>query len=102
MQSSGVPNVSVILIKKVYDICYNNVLKFTRQVEIEDFTSEKDYVVKLIFDSNFSILFLCPVEKLSKQTTWYSFDKKYSHKLEPIKPAPPVTRIRLPFNIFSC
>jgi cell division protein FtsI/penicillin-binding protein 2 len=35
---------------KEYEICYNNVLKFIRQVEIEDFNIEKDYIKELIFN----------------------------------------------------
>ena len=38
-----------------------------------------------------------PVAKLSKQTTLYFLDKKYSQRLDPIKPAPPVIKIVFSF-----
>lgn len=38
------------------------------------------------------MLFTFPVEKLSKQTTLYPWFNKYSQRLEPMKPAPPVTK----------
>ena len=39
-----------------------------------------------------------PVERLSKHVTKHPFFNKNSHKLEPIKPAPPVTNIFKPIN----
>ncbi len=41
---------------------------------------------------------LLPVAKLSRQTTLFPFSSKASHKFDPIKPAPPVTRIVLLLN----
>ena len=48
-----------------------------------------------VFDSKFSLL---PVEKLSRQTTLFPSSINTSHKFDPIKPAPPVTKIFLFFN----
>src|SRR5690606_8500093 len=48
---------------------------------------------KLLLVEKLSMLCLYPVEKLSKQRTKQPLLKKYSVKLEPIKPAPPVINI---------
>src|SRR5699024_11980986 len=45
--------------------------------------------------SDLSRLWACPVEKLSSPTTSWPFSNKASIRLEPIKPAHPVTNKRL-------
>ena len=36
-----------------------------------------------------------PVKKLSRQTTWWPSASSRSQRWEPMKPAPPVTRMRI-------
>ena len=47
------------------------------------------------------IFFLLPVKKLSTQITSLPSCNNRSHKNEPRKPAPPVTRIRVGINSLS-
>ena len=48
--------------------------------------------VKLVSFKSCSKFSLLPVAKLSRQTTLFPFSSKASHKFDPIKPAPPVTK----------
>ena len=57
------------------------------------FTSQKSNVERSTFD-------FCEVKKLSRQTTSWPLLTRRSHRCEPRKPAPPVTRIR--FNMGTC
>ena len=51
--------------------------------------------LKFLCDSKSAIFAFLPVSKLSKQVTLLFLSNKAWHKLDPIKPAPPVTKTLL-------